>query len=98
MREAGKILSEVHDCLADIIVPGITTKELDRRAFEIIHAHGCTPSFLNYNGFPASICASVNEEVIHGIPDKKRVLNTFTKRFSQRDTWQGRLFQETISL
>ena len=74
MREAGKILSEVHDCLADIIVPGITTKELDRRAFEIIHAHGCTPSFLNYNGFPASICASVNEEVIHGIPDKKRVL------------------------
>ena len=74
MREAGKILSEVHDRLAMLIVPGITTKELDRKAFEMIRAYGCIPSFLNYNGFPASICASVNEEVIHGIPDKKRVL------------------------
>lgn len=74
MREAGKILSEVHDRLAEFIVPGTTTKEIDRRAAEIIRAHKCTPSFLNYNGFPASICTSVNEEVIHGIPDKKRVL------------------------
>lgn len=74
MREAGKILSEVHDRLAELVVPGVTTKELDRKAFEMIRACGCTPSFLNYNGFPASICASVNEEVIHGIPDKKRVL------------------------
>ncbi len=74
MREAGKILSEVHDRLAEIIMPGVTTKELDRKAAEMIRAHGCTPSFLNYNGFPASICTSVNEEVIHGIPGKKRVL------------------------
>lgn len=74
MREAGKILSEVHERLAELVVPGVTTKELDRRAEEMIRSYGCTPSFLNYNGFPASICASVNEEVIHGIPSKKRIL------------------------
>ena len=74
MREAGKILSEVHDRLSEIIQPGITTKELDRRATEWIRSYGCTPSFLNYNGFPASLCTSINEEVIHGIPSKKRVL------------------------
>ncbi len=74
MREAGKILSEVHDRLSEIIQPSITTKELDRRATEWIRSYGCTPSFLNYNGFPASLCTSINEEVIHGIPSKKRVL------------------------
>ncbi len=74
MREAGKILFEVHERLAEMVAPGVTTKELDRRAAEIIRSYGCTASFLNYNGFPASICASVNDEVIHGIPDKKRVL------------------------
>ncbi len=74
MREAGKILSEVHDRLSEIIQPGVTTKELDRRAAEWIRSYGCTPSFLNYNGFPASLCTSINEEVIHGIPSKKRVL------------------------
>ena len=74
MREAGKILSEVHDRLSEIIQPGITTKELDRRATEWIRSYGCTPSFLNYNGFPAAICVSVNDEVVHGIPNKKRIL------------------------
>lgn len=74
MREAGKILSDVHDRLAELVVPGITTMELNRKADEMIRGYGCIPSFLNYNGYPASICASVNDEVVHGIPSKKRIL------------------------
>ncbi len=74
MREAGKILSDVHDRLAELVVPGITTMELNRKADEMIRGYGCIPSFLNYNGYPASICASVNDEVVHGIPNKKRIL------------------------
>ncbi len=74
MREAGKILSDVHDRLAELVVPGITTMDLNRKADEMIRSYGCIPSFLNYNGYPASICASVNDEVVHGIPHKKRIL------------------------
>lgn len=74
MRDAGKILSDVHNRLAEMIRPGVTTMELNRKADEMIRARGCIPSFLNYGGFPASICTSVNEEVVHGIPNTKRVL------------------------
>lgn len=74
MREAGKILSDVHDRLAELVKPGITTMELNRKADEMIRGYGCIPSFLDYGGFPASICTSVNDEVVHGIPSRKRVL------------------------
>ena len=74
MREAGKILATVHDELEKAIKPGITTKQIDRLGEEIIRSFGCIPSFLNYNGYPASICVSVNDEVVHGIPNKKRIL------------------------
>jgi len=74
MREAGKILATVHDELSKIIRPGITTYEIDKTGEDIIRSYGCIPSFLNYNGYPASICVSVNDEVVHGIPSKKRVL------------------------
>lgn len=74
MREAGKILSDVHDRLAELVMPGITTMDLNRKADEMIRSCGCLPSFLNYNGYPASICTSVNDEVVHGIPDSRRVL------------------------
>ncbi len=74
MREAGKILATVHDELEKAIKPGITTKQIDRLGEEIIRSYGCIPSFLNYNGYPASICVSVNDEVVHGIPSKKRIL------------------------
>lgn len=74
MREAGRILSIVHDEMAKIIRPGVTTMAINRKGEEVIRSYGCIPSFLNYNGYPASICVSVNEEVVHGIPDKKRVL------------------------
>ena len=74
MREAGKILSKVHLELKEIIRPGISTLDVNDKADEIIRSYGCIPSFLNYNGYPASVCVSVNEQVVHGIPDKKTIL------------------------
>lgn len=74
MREAGRILALTHEELKKIIAPGISTYEIDRLGEEVIRDFGCTPSFLNYNGYPASICVSVNDEVVHGIPSKKRIL------------------------
>ena len=74
MREAGRILAIVHEELEKAIKPGITTKQIDKLGEEIIRSYGCIPSFLNYNGYPASICVSVNDEVVHGIPSKRRIL------------------------
>ena len=74
MREAGKILADVHDRLEEIIAPGITTLDIDRKGEELIRKAGCIPSFLNYEGYPASICVSVNDEVVHGIPTDSRKL------------------------
>lgn len=74
MREAGHILAIVHEELAAMIKPGISTYDIDKRGYEVIKSYGCIPSFLNYNGYPASICVSVNDEVVHGIPSKKRIL------------------------
>ncbi len=74
MREAGRILAITHDEMAKIIRPGISTMDINRKGEEIIRSFGCIPSFLNYNGYPASICVSVNDEVVHGIPSKKRIL------------------------
>jgi methionyl aminopeptidase len=68
MREAGKIVALTHQELEKHIRPGITTKELDEIAEAVIRKHGAIPSFKGYNGFPGSICASVNEELVHGIP------------------------------
>ena len=74
MREAGRLLAEVHDELAAFIKPGISTKDIDKLGEKLIRARGCIPNFLNYNGYPASICVSVNDEVVHGIPNKHRIL------------------------
>lgn len=74
MREAGQIVARTHQVLKEHIKPGITTLELDRIAEEYIRSQGATPSFKGYNGFTGSVCASVNEELVHGIPGK-RVLN-----------------------
>ena len=72
MRESGRLLAIVHDELGKALKPGMTSKEIDRLGEEIIRSFGCVPNFLNYNGYPASICVSVNDEVVHGIPSKKR--------------------------
>ena len=74
MTEAGRILAIVHEELEKALRPGMTTKEIDRIGEEVIRSYGCTPSFLNYNGYPASICVSINDEVVHGIPTNKRII------------------------
>lgn len=74
MREAGKLLEIVHDEMAKIIRPGISTMEINEKGDQVIRELGCKPNFLNYGGFPASICVSVNEEVVHGIPQKNHFL------------------------
>lgn len=74
MTEAGRILETVHNELAKALHPGMTTLEIDRLGEELIRSYGCEPSFLNYNGYPASICVSVNEEVVHGIPSPHRFI------------------------
>ena len=74
MREAGKILAKVHEQLGKELRPGMSTYEIDRLGEEMIRSCGCEPSFKNYQGYPASICVSVNEEVVHGIPSKKRII------------------------
>ena len=74
MREAGRILAITHDEMEKALKPGVSTWEIDRLGEEIIRGYGCIPSFKNYRGYPASICISVNNEVVHGIPSKKRIL------------------------
>jgi len=74
MKEAGRLLEIVHDELEKAIRPGISTWDIDHLGEEMIHSFGCTPNFLHYNGYPASICVSVNNEVVHGIPTKERIL------------------------
>ena len=74
MSEAGRILEIVHNEIAKALHPGMSTLDIDRLGEEVIRSYGCIPSFLDYNGYPASICVSVNDEVVHGIPDKKRIL------------------------
>lgn len=74
MRESGRLLALVHDELAKMIRPGISTKEIDRVCEEIIRSYGCTPNFLHYQGYPASVCVSVNDEVVHGIPSDDRII------------------------
>lgn len=71
MREAGRIVALTHDVVAGHIRPGITTLELDRIAEEAIREHNAIPSFKGYGGFPGSICTSINEEVVHGIPSDR---------------------------
>jgi methionyl aminopeptidase len=74
MRESGKIVAHVHNVLQSHIRPGITTKELDGIAEKEIRKHGAVAAFKGYGGFPGSICASINEEVVHGIPSASREL------------------------
>lgn len=74
MRESGRLLSIVHKELEKAIRPGISTKDIDRLGEQLIRSMGCVPNFLHYNGYPASICVSVNDEVVHGIPSKHRIL------------------------
>lgn len=75
LRIAGQIVGDTHHYLEPYIKPGITTKELDKLAYDYILSRGATPSFLNYEGFPATLCTSINEEVVHGIPSNRKLKN-----------------------
>lgn len=74
MREAGRILAQVHKELGEFVRPGVSTLDIDTLGEKLIRGYGCVPNFLNYNGYPASICVSVNDEVVHGIPRKDHIL------------------------
>ncbi|RLU83959.1 type I methionyl aminopeptidase [Streptomyces griseocarneus] len=74
MREAGLVVAAIHAATREAAVPGATTKDLDEVARKVLKEHGAKSNFLGYGGFPATICTSVNEVVVHGIPDTKTVL------------------------
>lgn len=74
MREAGRILAITHEELGKALKPGMSTMDIDRLGEQIIRSYDCIPSFKNYNGYPGSICVSVNDEVVHGIPSKRRII------------------------
>ena len=74
MRHAGHIVALVHKKMKEVVEPGISTKELDNIAMQVIKENKAIPTFLGYNGFPACICTSINEKVVHGIPSEKEIL------------------------
>lgn len=71
MRRAGEITAAARAVARDMVRPGVTTAQIDKAVYEFIRSQGATPSFLHYNGYPASVCVSVNDEIIHGIPGKR---------------------------
>ena len=71
MRRAGKITAAARALAGEMVKPGVTTHEIDKAVYQFIKSQGAEPSFLNYNGYPASVCISVNDEIIHGIPGKR---------------------------
>ena len=71
MRRAGKITAAARALAGEMVKPGVTTQEIDKAVHHFIRSEGAEPSFLNYNGYPASCCISVNDEIIHGIPGKR---------------------------
>ncbi|HCG30157.1 MAG TPA: type I methionyl aminopeptidase, partial [Chloroflexi bacterium] len=74
MREAGRVVAEILDLMEEMIVPGVTTGQLDRIADEYIRGKGGVPSFKGYHGFSGSVCSSVNDVVVHGIPGDRVLL------------------------
>ena len=74
MRESCRILGEVYEQLVTYVKPGMSTKDIDIEGERLIRSYGCVPNFLNYEGYPASICVSVNDEVVHGIPRKDHII------------------------
>src|SRR5829696_2392348 len=74
MREAGRIVARVHAAMRGAVRPGVSTWDLDQLAFETMARYDATSCFLGYNGYPANICTSINQELVHGIPSKDRLL------------------------
>lgn len=75
MRRAGRVVAQMHQAIREVAVPGVTTGHLDQVAREVLARNGATSNFLGYHGFPATICASVNDQVIHGIPGDRALVD-----------------------
>ena len=73
MRHAGKIAAAAREIAGKMVTVGVTTQSIDKKVHSFLLSHGAAPTFLNYNGFPASICISINEQVIHGIPSSRKL-------------------------
>lgn len=89
MQEAGRLAAQVHLELAKVIQPGVTTLDLDRLAEDLIRRAGATPTFKGYHGYPASICTSINEEVVHGIPSQRKLCEGDIIAIDLGVTYQG---------
>lgn len=74
MREAGLVVAAALAAVREVVAPGLTTQDLDKVAEDVIRGAGAIPSFVGYHGFPATLCTSINDEIVHGIPSAKRVL------------------------
>jgi methionyl aminopeptidase len=98
MRHAGAIVGVVLDLLERSVEPGITTKELDIIAYKEIIRHGAKPTFKGYRGFPATICSSVNEEIVHGIPSKRVLHNGDIIKVDVGATFDGFIGDAAISI
>lgn len=93
MRKAGEILAQVHEELHAAVHPGMSTLDIDKLGERLIRSHGCIPSFKNYNGYPASICVSVNDEIVHGIPEEA---SYFKRMAISSALMRGRSIRDTI--
>ena len=89
MKKAGNIVYKTHQYLKSFVKPGITTKELDKLAYDFILKQGATPSFLNYDGFPGTICTSINDEVVHGIPSNRKLKKGDIVKLDIGACWKG---------
>jgi len=98
MRRAGRIVADTIDELLERVRPGVTTKQLDEIAERSIRGAGAVPSFKGYRGFPASICTSLNEEVVHGIPGKRRVGEGDILKLDVGAIWEGFHADSAVSL
>jgi methionyl aminopeptidase len=98
MREAGRLLADVLRHVADLARPGVTTGELDEAAEQLIAERGAGAAFKGYRGFPASICASVNEEVVHGIPGSRKLVEGDLLKVDAGVVWKGYYSDAAVSV
>ena len=98
MRKAGEIVGETLNLLKASVEPGMTTRDLDRIAFKEITRRGATPTFKGYRGFPATICASVNEEIVHGIPSKRVIKEGDIVKVDVGATYEGLIGDAAVTI
>ena len=98
MRQAGEIVGETLNLLKASVEPGMTTRDLDRIAFKEITRRGATPTFKGYRGFPATICASVNEEIVHGIPSKRVIKEGDIIKVDVGATYKGLIGDAAVTI